>query len=73
MTHAACQRRKRKEPKRPANAPTAFDLGWQHAALKWAELATRGCPYREEDPAAADYDRGWRAAMAKFAREERRH
>jgi hypothetical protein len=79
--HAARQRRawkgKEKQPKRAQNVMTPYDLGWHHAALRWAAMATRVphppivCPYRDAS-AVADYDRGGRAAMAKFAREDRK-
>lgn len=75
--HPACQRRAWKEraPKRVTNAPTAFDLGWQYGALRWAawergELPPeRPCPYRENSREAEDWSRGWRAAVRKFADE----
>jgi hypothetical protein len=76
--HAACQRRAwlKRNPKRPQREATPFDLGWQRAALTWANARGGGDarapagPFAEGTPARDDYVRGWRAAWAKFSREQ---
>jgi hypothetical protein len=78
--HPAMQRRAwlKKQPKRPQFQATPFDLGWQRASLQWAAARGGGDarppagPFGEGSPAWADYQRGWRAAWAKFSREQNR-
>jgi hypothetical protein len=73
--HPAVQRRKRKCPKRPQQEATPFDQGWHYGALRWRALErgespiVRACPFQPGTRAEAEYVRGWRAAVRKFASE----